>query len=277
MEEVYGYGYVTKPTKNLLRSTVYKALRGRFILQENIYIDVLESMDSRQQLKELILIAREGDTIVILNRRTLGNTSEFRQWWYEFAYGYKRINLLIINDDEKSGVDYYSTTDFSFNCYSEEQIAERWEHLQKDTFERTTNKVGRRTAKINATFLEAYWAFQAFLITSEEAYEHAGLSKQTFYTLCKSYETTAEYKQELRNHPELFELPKRGGITADIERLLLAVEQRKMDLETACRELELPMLTQEEYKRYLLAKLGGRKIQFEMEKVHHVEHYFAGR
>lgn len=274
MEEIYGYGYVMKPTQNILRSTVYKALRGRFIPQENIFIDILLAEDSRAKLKELIARANDGDTVVILNRRTLGNTAEFRKWWYELAYGYPKINLLIINDEAQDGVDYYSTTNFSFKRYTDEEIEQRWKKLQKDTFERATNKVGRKVAKINGTFLEAYWAFQAFLITSEEAYEHVGVSKQTFYTLCKTYEATEEYKEALLLHTELHQYPKRGGITTDIEKLLSAVEQRGMDLEEACRELDLPVMLQEEYQRYLLAKLGGRKIQFEMEKQHHINNYF---
>lgn len=277
MEEIYGYGYVTKPTQNILRSTVYKSLRGRFIPQENIYIDVLLSDDSRAKLKELIGRAHTGDTIVILNRRTLGNTNEFRKWWQELTFGYPKINLLIINDDEPDGADYYSTTNFSFRRYSEKEIAQRWERLQNDTFERKTNKVGRKVARINDVFLEAYWAFQSFFITSEEAYEHAGVSKQTFYTLCKAYEATEEYKEVLLAHTELYEYPKRGGITTNIEKLLFAVEQRGMKLEEACKELGLSEMLPEEYHRYLLAKVGGRKIQFEMEKTHHIENYFKDR
>lgn len=274
MEEIYGYGYVTKSTQNILRSTAYKSLRARFIPKENIYIDVLSSDDSRAKLKELIARANNGDTIVILNRRTLGNTNEFRKWWNELTFGYKKINLLIIDDDLPDGVDYYSTTNFSFQRYDDKAIKERWEKLQKDTFERTTSKVGRKVAKINDVFLDAYWAYQAFYITIEEAYAYAGISKQTFYTLCKTYEVTHEYKEALLSHCELHEYPKRGGITTEVEKLLFAVEHRGMSIREACKELDIPELLPEEYHRYFLAKVGGRKVQFDMEKQHHINNYF---
>lgn len=273
MEEIYGYGYVTKPTRNIIRSTAYKALRGRFILQENIFIDVLESIDNKEQLNKLLSLSQYGDTIVIMNRRALGNTKEFRHWWYEIVFTH-HLNLLIVDDNATDGVDYYSTTDFSFKRYNDVAINERWKKLQTDIFERQTNKVGRRSLKLTDKFINTYWAYQSFFITVDEAYQNLGVSKQTFYTMCKSYETTEQYKHDLLAHPELFEYPRRGGITSDIERLFLAVEQKHMDLQQACIELGLPNLLPEEYQRYLLAKTGGRKIQFQMEEEHHIPNYF---
>ena len=276
MEEIYGYGYVTKPTNNLTRSTTYKALRGRFILQENIFIDVLESLDNKEQLNKLLSRANYGDTIVIMNKRTLGVTKEFRKWWYEINYTY-HLNLLIIDDSSKDGVDYYSTTDFSFERYSEYEIKERWEKLQTDVFERQTKNIGRKAIELSDKFIETYWAYQAFFVTVDESYQNLGVSKQTFYTMCKNYETTEQYKHDLLQHSELFKYPRRGGITSDIERLFLAVEQKQMDLRQACKELDLPVLLQEEYHRYLLAKIGGRKVQFQMEEENHIEDYFKNK
>lgn len=273
MEEIYGYGYVTKPTRHLTRSTAYKALRGRFILQENIYIDVLESRDSKEQLKKLLGLAHEGDTIVIMNRRTLGTTNEFRHWWEKITFEYK-LNLLIIDDNAENGADYYSTTDFSFNRYEESAIQERWEKLQTAIFERQTNRVGRKSAELTDKFIATYWAYQSFFVTVEEAYQNLGVSKQTFYTMCKKYEATKEYKEKLLQHSELFEYPRRGGIPSDVERLFLAVEQKRMRLHEACKELGIAELLPEEYHRYLLAKVGGRKVQFQMEDDHHIEDYF---
>lgn len=276
MEEVYGYGYVTKPTRHLTRSTVYKALRGRFIPQENIRLDVLESEDGRKQLKKLLRLARVGDTIVIMNRRTLGPTKEFRYWWHEITFIYS-LNLLIIDDNAEKGVDYYSTTDFSFNRYEDWEIRERWEKLQNDIFERQTNKVGRKSAELTDKFIETYWAYQSFFVTVEEAHQNLGVSRQTFYTMCKKYELTDQYKKELMQHSELFDYPRRGGITSDMERLFLAVEQKHMDLHEACKELGIADLLPEEYRRYLLAKMGGRSVQFQMEEEHHVDGYFNSR
>lgn len=273
MNEIYGYGYVTKPTRNITRSTAYKALRGRFIWQDNIYIDVLESKDNKEKLKELLGKANKGDTIFIMNRRALGMTKEFRKWWSEITFNY-HVNLLIIDDKSDNEVDYYSTTNFSFIRYDEEAIQERWKKLQTDVFERQTNKVGRKSVDITDKFIQTYWAYQSFFISVDDAYQHMGISKQTFYSMCKAYEQTDEYKQELLQHPELFEYPRRGGITADIERLFIAVEQSKRKLSDACEELDIPELMPEEYHRYLTAKLGGRKIQFQMESEHHVEDYF---
>lgn len=273
MEEIYGYGYITKPSHNLTRSTAYKALRGRFILQENIFIDVLESKDNKEQLKCLLGRAHHGDTIVIMNKRTLGTTKEFRQWWYEITYTCK-LNLLIVDDNAPNNVHYYSTTDFSFNRYDDKAISERWERLQTDVFERQTNKVGRKSTEITDKFIDTYWAYQSFYVSVDDAFQNLGISKQTFYTMCKTYEATDQYKQALLQHIELFEYPRRGGITSDIERLFLAVEQKQMDLQDACNELEIPVLLPEEYHRYLLAKVQGRKVQFQMEAQHHIEDYF---
>lgn len=273
MEEIYGYGYVTKPTQNITRSTVYKALRGKFILQENIYIDILESKDNKQQLKKLIKCAHHNDTIVIMNRRTLGITKEFRHWWYEIVFSY-HLNLLIIDDNSADGVDYYSTTDYSFERYDDTVINERWKKLQTDVFERQTNKVGRKSVELTDKFIETYWAYQSFFVTVDEAYQNLGVSKQTFYTMCKNYESTEQYKEALLKHHELFDYPRRGGITSDIERLFLAVQQKQMPLHEACKELDIPELLPEEYQRYLKAKIGGRKIQFQMEAKHHIKNYF---
>ena len=92
--------------------------------------------------------------------------------------------------------------------------------------------------------------------------------------MCKNYEATDQYKNDLLKHDELFDYPRRGGITSDIERLFLAVEQKQMSLHEACKELDIPELLPEEYGRYLKAKIGGRKIQFQMEAEHHVDDYF---
>lgn len=273
MEEIYGYGYVTKPTQNITRSTAYKALRGRFILQENIFIDVLESVDNKEQLNRLLTVSHYGDTIVIMNRRTLGNTKEFRHWWYEIVFTHN-LNLLIIDDNSTDGVDYYSTTDFSFSRYDDTAINERWEKLQTDVFERQSNKVGRKSVELTEKFIDTYWAYQSFFVTVDEAYQNIGVSKQTFYTMCKSYEATEQYKEALLEHNELFDYPRRGGISSDVERLFLAVQQKQMPLNEACKELDIPDLLPEEYQRYLLAKTGGRKIQFQMEEEHHIPNYF---
>ncbi len=271
--EVYGYGYVTKQKTNILRSTVYKSLRGKFIPQENIRIDVLESIDKRHQLSTLIYEeAQARDTILILNRYTLGNTTEFRRWWQEIRE--HNINLLIVDDEAESGVDYYSTTDYSLERYSEGLIAERWKKLQTDVFERTTQKVGRKGAVLTNAFKEAYWAFQAFVVSPEEAYEHAGVSKPTFYSLCRDYENTEEYKEILLQKTELLEYPKRGGLGKEMDKLFFAVEQQRKPLQVACEELGINNMIKEEYNRCLLAKKGGRKIQFDMEKIHYIENYF---
>lgn len=276
MEEIYGYGYVTKPTQNLTRSTVYKALRGRFILQENIFIDVLESIDNKEQLNRLLSCSHYGDTIVIMNKRTLGATKEFRKWWYEIVFTH-HLNLLIVDDNSSDGVDYYSTTDFSFRKYDDAMINERWEKLQTEVFERQTNKVGRKSVELTDKFIDTYWAYQSFWVTVDEAYQNLGISKQTFYTMCKNYEATDQYKDDLLKHDELFDYPRRGGITSDIERLFLAVEQKQMSLDEACKELDIPELLPEEYGRYLKAKIGGRKIQFQMEAEHHIDDYFKSK
>ncbi len=273
MHEIYGYGYVTKSTQNMLRSTVYKALRGRFILRDNIYIDVLQSDDKKKELKRLITHANKNDTIVIMNRQTLGNTKEFRLWWHELTYKHQ-INLLIVDDSAENGVDYYSTTDFFFERYCDAVIDEKWQVLQHDIFERVTKKVGRKSAEISDKFMETYWAYQSFYITVDEAYQNLAVSKQTFYSRCKEYELTDDYKKELLNHSYLFEYPIRGGISADMERMFQLVEHRKLTINEACIELEMPLLIQEEYHRLLLAKQGGRKIQFQMEKDKHIDNYF---
>ncbi len=273
MNEVYGYGYVTKLTKNISRSTIYKSLRGRFIWHENIYIDILESDNSRKELNFLLSEkATTNDTIVIMNKRTLGTTSEFRQWWYRIYE--QGINLLIINDTEDNGVDYYSTTDFSFERYNEDAIQERWSKLQTAVFERQTKQIGRKTIELTEKFITTYWAYQSFFVTVDEAYQNLGVSKQTFYTMCKKYEQTTDYKEALLIHTELFEYPRRGGVDKELERLFIAVEQRGLSLEDACKELNIMPMLPEEYHRHLLAKQGGRKIQFQMEAKHHREDYF---
>ena len=276
MEEIYGYGYVTKPTRNITRSTAYKALCGRFILQENIFIDILESDDNKEQLNKLIKCAHYNDTIVIMNRRVLGNTKEFRHWWYKIVFSY-HLNLLIIDDNSENGVDYYSTTDFSFERYADSAINERWEKLKTDIFERQTNKVGRKSFELTDKFIETYWAYQSFFVTVEEAYQNLGVSKQTFYTMCKNYESTEQYKETLIKHHELCDYPRRGGITSDIERLFIAVQQKQMPLHEACMELDIPELLPQEYQRYFHAKIGGRKIQFKMEAEHHIDNYFMNK
>ena len=271
--EVYGYAYVTKQTTNILRSTVYKSLRGKFIPQENIRVDVLESLDGRNVLKTLIYEeAQANDTILILNKYTLGNTVEFRKWWQEIRSA--GVNLLIVDEEAPNGVDYYSTTDYSLERYAEEQITERWEKLQTEVFERTTQKVGRKSAILTNAFKEAYWAFQAFAVSADEAYSHAGVSKPTFYMLCKEYETTDEYKETLLSKKELLEYPKRGGLGKEMDKLFFAVEQQRKTLSEACEELEIATMLPEEYHRCLLAKQGGRKIQFDMEKEHYTANYF---
>lgn len=262
---IYGYGCFPASTKDPYRSTVYKSLRNQFLPKENVILDVI---GDRKNLSLLLDRCSAGDSIVILNRRTLGITTEFRKLWKEIVIE-RKINLLIVDEDAKDRVDYYSSCDYGFTRFEESIIDEKWQKLQKDVFERQTKVRGRKTIGITFRFKEIYWYYQNFFIRVEEACTILGISKPTFYAISKEYETTQEYKDELYDRKELHNLPKRGGITREIEMLLMNVERLGMDLPSACKTVGISEMTQIEYERYRMAKLGGRKEQFRLENERH--------
>lgn len=267
---IYGYGCYPVGSKNPYRSTIYKVLRGQFLPKENIILDV---MGDRSNLNELVNRCDREDAIVIINRRTFGGTTEFRRLWQEVVIN-RKINLLIVDENSESRIDYYSSCDYSFVRFPSDVINEKWERLQKDVFEgRTNTKAGRKSAIITSRFVEVYWYYQHFYVKVDEAYANLGVSKSTFYNLCKEYEETEEYVEELNNHPELHNLPKRGGVTKEIELLLLYVERMGRSISEACESIGIRELTQIEYNRYKLAKAGGRKEQFRLEEELHQDDY----
>lgn len=259
---IYGYGCYPVGAKDPFRSTIYKALRGQFLPKENIYLD---SMGDRTNLFGLLDSCSTEDAIVIINRRTLGGTTEFRKLWQEIVLA-RKINLLIVDEGADSRIDYYSTCDYGFSRFPDAVIEEKWARLKKDVFEGNTNsKVGRKNAVVTSRFKEVYWYYQSFCIKVDEAYTNLGISKQTFYNLSKEYEESEEYLIALKEHYQLHDLPKRGGVTKEIEMLLLNVERMGLSIEEACRVLGMKELSDIEYHRYKLAKEGGRKEQFRLE------------
>lgn len=266
---IFGYGCYPVGAKDPYRSTVYKALRGQFLPKENI---VLDCMGDRTNLMGLISTCASDDAIVIINRRTFGITTEFRKLWEEIVLN-RKINLLIVDENSDTRVDFYSSCDYGFVRLPDEEIAAKWNQLQNDTFERQTNKVGRKNAAITARFKEVYWYYQSFYIKVDEAYTNLGISKPTFYALSKEYELTEEYKEELHKRTDLHNLPKRGGLTKEIDMLLMSVERMGMSIADACQAVGIPELTEIEYVRYKLAKEGGRKEQFRLEDELHKEDY----
>lgn len=271
--EVYGYGYVNSRKTNITRSSAYQSLKGKFIPKENIYIEIIENGSKEKPvLKMLLKKMSKEDVIVILNKRTLGETPDFKKWWEEIVIR-RELNLLIVDDMSETKTDEYSTTDYSFIRKSDIEIAELKEKLKTAKFERTTTELGRKKAVITPLFVESYWAFQCFKVTPEEAYQHAGVSKPTFYKLCREYEQSSDYKTEYQQYASaLKDLPKRGGLNKKQIYLLMKVEQQGLTFEQACKELDLK-ISPEEYPRYWLAHKVGRRTQ-SYEAANYQPNYF---
>jgi len=271
--EVYGYGYVNSKKTVISRSTIYQTLRGRFIPTENIIMEIIEN-GSREKPRLVKLLDKmlPEDVLVIANKRTLGETPDFRKWWKEIVLN-RNLNLLIIDDMSENGTDEYSSTDFSFIRKSDSEIERIRKKLETAKFEKVTKELGRKNARVSFLFIESYWAFQCFKVTPEEAYQHAGVSKPTFYKLCREYEQSSEYYEEFKKYASILEnLPKRGGLNKEQTYLLMKVEQQKIPLDQACEEIGLK-ISSEDYRRYVLAHEVGRRTQ-KYEKDNYDPNYF---
>jgi len=279
---IFGYGVLNASVKsNPKRSIVYKNLCNRFIPSENIYIDLLENEKSeRKDLHKIYARAEEirNDDkdafimILILNRHTLGSTESFKKLWKKIVIE-KKLNLLIVDDTQESGCDYYSSTDFSLIRKSENEIKEILKTLQKAKFERVSDKTGRKAATITDRFVTAYWAFQEFKVTPEEAIEYANVSKTTFYSLCKKYEASENYESDLQKHWDVVaDLPRRGSVPSEMVKVIFDVESRGIDIEEALKshKIEIPVI---DYERYFKAYNTKRKTKV-YEEALYIPDYF---
>lgn len=281
--EVYGYGYLNKSTKSVAtinRSSLYRNLKGRFIPAENIYIDLLlNEKDERIELNQLLNRMSCSDTLLILNKHALGDTPQFKRWWREIVIK-RGLKLLIVDDQAESGVDFYSSTDFSLERKSDEEIREIEESLKHARFERLTQGRGRRFVEIGELFKDAYWAFQEFKVTPEEACQYANISRASFYNISKRYEQSEDYPKELSEHFDMVkDLPKRGTLPKGIERVIFEVEHKKNIEKTsdaireACQKYGVE-IADKDYIRYREA-LSPRISPKMLEKERHVDNYFA--
>ncbi len=259
----YGYGciYGIEPKDGIENSKVSqelnsltKEIRGYFIPEDCIHIDVISNSKQRRRELERIIDNIKNDkssidesprgVIFIPSIFDLGTSAE------EIKKNFDNIVLsnigLLVGDSES-----LSTVNYGFSYFPDWQnrIDSIENKINNLTFISTRKGRNKAIQRITGDFRTVYWLFEQYIISEKKALDNTltgKMSKTKFYNLCKAYEQSERYADDeeanRRNMPELLEKPKRYGVVPN-------------DFESS----DHSNMTETTYRRMLLKKKGGRK------------------
>ena len=275
MGNMYGYGSITSNEdlfnlyrmKNVKNTTAYKSLRSMFLPEENIIIDFIPKLDAdRPKLRELVETLQPDDVIVIYSLKSLGTKKSILKW-YEYIAN-NNIGLLIPDSsNKKTGLSRFSTADWAGEIdknkiSSLNDLINELKYLNSEM----QYSVGRIKKEIDDKFIQSYWAWQNYYITTEQALGSSNLSRQRFYALTKEYEATEDYLKELQRQPQDFvNKPKRGSLPQIFRKILFEVENLGTPLQNVCEKhsISIPDI---EYERMKTTYLYGKKAMAEAQR-----------
>ena len=179
MGNMYGYGAITSNEdpfysyriKNVKNTTAYKSLRSMFLPEENIIIEFISKfVDDRPRLRELVETLRPGDVIVIYSLKSLGTRKSIIKW-YEYIAN-NNIGLLIPDySNKQTGLNRFSTANWAGEIDRDKIASLNYliNDLKYFFNSETQLSVGRIKKEIDDKFIQSYWAWQGYYITTEEA------------------------------------------------------------------------------------------------------------
>ncbi len=278
MGNMYGYGSITSNKegfdsnrmKNVKNTTAYKSLRSMFLPEENIIIEFIPKLDAdRPKLRELVETSRPGDVIVIYSLKSFGTKKSILKWYEYIANNY--IGLLIPDySNKQTGLSKFSTADWAgeFDKNKISSLDYLLNELKYFLNSETQSSVGRIKKEIDEKFIQLYWAWQGYYITTEKALGLSNLSRQRFYALAKEYETTEDYLTQVNDQSVDFVLkPKRGSLPEIFREILFEVENLGVPLQNACQKYSI-LIPEIEYERMKITYLYGKKAMAEAQQTY---------
>lgn len=191
------YGYCRISTKQQFREKTHikqmETLMKEGILKENIFFDNAsgKSMDNRDELKKLLEIVKEEDSITVVNlSRFARNTAEALNTADSLSKRGVTLNILNMGKfDNTANGKLLFTILSAFAEFDREQINEKlqsarqWHRENVDGYrDGRKNKLTKKEQKL------LYQRYKSNLETAKEIAESYNISRKTLYNYVKRYE-----------------------------------------------------------------------------------------
>lgn len=269
----------TKSYKELVKS-----FKNNFFPENLIVIDILNGNHSERINLNLIiqnlstkfaLSYKPKGYIIIPTLSELGTTVREVKKNYQNILD-NRIAVLILDNEELSCCDY------GFDDFT--KTKEEMNYLLSTiTSKDIINKQGRdKTHILDDNFKQLYWYYENYFITEDIVLTNnliGHFTKKVFYRLCSEYEASNEYAhdeiQEInKSKGLLLDKPKRYGMTKNLKKKfpeLISLIDSGKSIEESCKLLEIQIMTEYTFKRFLLRFNTGKKGISQSSKLYYDE------
>lgn len=195
------YGYARVSTKDQNPDRQIKSLMDYGIDERNIITDTCTGVNFRRNGYKALskVLLKEGDTLVIPSIDRLGRNKKATEKAYNNLVD-KGVKIIFLEDSELNS-DVCKDKDLSVSAYMAEQEYKKIKERQRQGIDamptdengkkysvKTGKSIGRPIAEYPSNFEEVYTKWKSKEISSKEAIKESGLTKATFYNLCKKYE-----------------------------------------------------------------------------------------
>lgn len=189
---IYGYGILLsdKPltTKRRTTTKAYLTLRNKLIT--NIIIEAIPDLfNERKQLNSLLESLKPEDVIVFASFEAIAGDGNAASYLLSSIID-KEANWAIIGYPEFSSYNIETFQSFGLN-YS--QLHYIINELHYVSFDRTT---GRKSIQISEQFIDVFFDWQNYFITTEEACDILGMKVGTFYNKASDFIREPKYRQK---------------------------------------------------------------------------------
>ena len=189
---IYGYGILLsdKPLTTKRRTTTKAYLTLRKKLITNITIEAIPDLSSeREQLYSMIESLKPKDVLVFASFEAIANNGKDAAYLLREIIS-KEADWAIIGFPEYSS---YNIDTFRSLNLPISQLNYISDSLYYVNFDRTT---GRKAIQISELFIEVFFDWQNYFITTEEACDILGMKVGTFYNKASDFIREPKYRQK---------------------------------------------------------------------------------
>lgn len=197
MEKGINYGYCRISTKQQFKDKTHikqmESLLNEGISKKNIFFDNVsgKSMDNRDELKKLLEVVKEGDSITVVNlARFARNTAEALSTAESLSKQGITLNILNMGkfDNSPNGKLLFTILS-AFAEFEREQINEKLQSARQWHRENVEGyKDGRKNKLTKKEQKLLYQRYKSNLETAQEIAESYNISRKSLYNYVKRYE-----------------------------------------------------------------------------------------